>query len=195
MFARQTIKRYYGESGVIDLIIGIISVLFSLGNYFELTYTVPILIVIMYGLSKYLRKVIVQPRFGFAEFSILKSNKRKRNKRIFILIISFLIFSLYYILSRSDMIADKENTPMYLLCFIALITIGLAAYRIMVFHTYRLFIYCAVLLIIFVLGIIVKLPHTLFWGGLAMGILGIAIGLPIIFSFIKRYPVLDNEDE
>ncbi|MDP8220742.1 MAG: hypothetical protein P9X26_05320 [Candidatus Stygibacter frigidus] len=195
IFASQTIKRYYGESGVIDLLIGIIALLFSLGNYYELTFTVPILIVIMFGLNRYLRKIIIQPRLGFAEFSILKTNKRKRNKRIFILILAILIFSLYYILSHSEMIAVKDNTSMYLLCLIALITIGFAAYRIMVFHTYRLFIYCAVMLIIFVLGLVVKLNHTLFWGGLVMGFLGIIIGLPLIFRFIKRYPVLDKEDE
>ena len=37
-FEEAAIKRYYGDSGVVDLLIGVVALIVSLGVYFKISY-------------------------------------------------------------------------------------------------------------------------------------------------------------
>jgi hypothetical protein len=199
-FEEKAIKRYYGESGIIDLLIGIVSLLVSLGVYYDITFMGVIFILVIMGLSRHLRKTVIIPRLGYAEFTLLNSQKVKRSLRIIVLAIILFVLAVtriahFLLSSRYDPLVLVPQTRIFIMMAILLFVIGLAVSRIIILKLYHLFIYCTLFLIIGIIGIVMQIPHTLFWGGLVISFLGIALGLPKILSFLKRYPIIEDKDE
>ncbi len=194
-FEEQAIKRYYGESGIVDLIIGIISLFVSLAIYYKITFFGAIIVIMIFGLNRLLRKLILFPRLGYAEFIQLKAKKRKQRLIIFFLILLILGLLADFSFGLQTGHFSYFSISNMIILAAMLLVIGLIIYRILFFKIYHLFIYCITLLVISALGLILRMPNTLFWGGLVMCFLGLMIGLLKTVSFMKRYPVLVENDE
>ncbi|MCF7920657.1 MAG: hypothetical protein K9N06_12160 [Candidatus Cloacimonetes bacterium] len=192
---KKVIKRYYGESGLVDLLIGIVSILVFLGIYYKVTYFGAIAVLGILLLSKHLRKAIILPRLGFAEFNLLNSQKAKLRLTLILSAFTAIGIVYFFLASRMGAAMAEQHNRVLILMTIWVMVIGLAVYKIVIMRIYHLFIYCFAMLAIAIRGIILELPDTLLWGSLFMCLLGITIGLPKVLSFMKRYPILENDDE
>jgi hypothetical protein len=187
-FERQAIKRYYGESGMIDLLIGIASLILSIGMYYDFTYIAVLDIMIIAILNRYLRKKMILPRLGQVEFKYL--NKKKLQKHLGNLILIPVVPIILVLIFVPEPLCHLLSL---ILMFILLI--GQAVYRILIYKVYRMFIYLFVFVITFSIMLIMDQVELFVWGGLIMSIMGIAIGLKLVLRFLERNPVLENVDE
>ena len=187
-FEGQAIKRYYGDSGIIDLLIGIASLIVSLGMYYEFTYIVVVAILIIALLSKYLHKKMIYPRLGQVEFKYL--NKKKIQKQlgnlILITVLPIIPILIFF---------PEPQRHLFSLIAMFILLIGQALYRILIYKIYRLFLYLFVFTISFYFTLIMQQVEIFVWGGVIISVIGIGIGLPMTFNFLKRNPVLENVDE
>ncbi|MCF7920658.1 MAG: hypothetical protein K9N06_12165 [Candidatus Cloacimonetes bacterium] len=187
-FERQAIKRYYGESGIIDLLIGVASLILSIGIYYEFQYiAIPDILIITY-LNRYLRKKLLFPRLGQVEFKHL-NKKKVKNQEANVLLTGALLIILIIIFF-------PEPERYWFASSLMLITlISLAIYKILIYKVYRFFIYFFLFIISIYLLLITKQYDIFVCGGLIISAIGISIGLPMILRFLSRYPALEDRDE
>lgn len=183
---RLAIKRYYGESGIIDLLIGIAFLMLSIGIYFEIKFFVIYELIILILLGIFLRKNIILPRLGFAEFNNLKKNKIIHGM-VIILAFNFVLAILVFEYAPPDL------WTMYLLIVVWIFFISQGFYSILVYRVYRLFAYLIIFMVTSYMWLIMENIDALFWGGMLIGFPGIGIGLSLTLRFIRLYPILEEK--
>lgn len=193
-FENLAIKRYYGDSGIVDLVICLAALSISLMVYFGYLFLLVVYFLVLFGFGL-AHNLLVKPRLGYAEFHKLHSKKNQLAFGIYTFIFMIMGGLLYLLLHKffpypEKKIADIMAWIPHITFWFGVSVLGIIRYRI--FH---LLIYLLALLILIILGFWIKLSHMLLWGGILISCIALVTGFAKLMIFMKHYPILKVENE
>ncbi len=150
---------------------------------------IPLIPILMEGL----RKRFTYPRIGYAELP-----QPRRQRQLMILVVAGLLVLglLLFFLSRGKALGqlDVRTLRPGFLIVIGFVVAALLVYRYRKERDSRMLWYLACILLLLAAIFIFHLPRrTVLYIGLGFGILNLVYGIVALIAFIRRYPVLSDE--
>ncbi len=188
------------QDGFFDIYFGILFV--GIGLLISLTETLPrILVYVLFGTIIVLdlvlflggKRLLTVPRIGIIKIG--QKRKAKKKKMVLILTVLMLITGMFYILTTLDLIPFEDYVSAFVFGVLFAFPIGLLAH----FLILNRFYIHAILgsLSFFVSELSLSLTSNVFYSFLAFLITGIIIcltGIVIMYKFVQKFPV-QNEEE
>ena len=190
---REVVQEQSHRDGIPQIVVGIFLVCAMLSMLEGGSSAFPVFIPFIPLAIRALRKRFTYPRIGYAQ---IRENRKGKLLGIW-LVLSFLVAGLLaFFIFRGKPEATMQPIKVHYLMMIAVAFMIIAISIVFLLkNKHTLVIWYAILIAVFILAILVFKPgrHTVHWIVLAFGAAHILYGSISLISFVRKYPVLQDE--
>jgi hypothetical protein len=183
----RRIANQYMEDGLWDMYLGLMAFAFGLTILLDISYLAAIAVSIGFALQRLGKTLVTFPRIGYIR---LRSAKKASVAAIFsaVLILGVMVFLLFMLGDENPVKTFVTNNKLLFLAVIWGGSIALAGLSLQVnrYYLYALLLFSAVIFSDLVGGLGLNLTIT--------GLLIMLAGLIVMVRFIRKYPVVDQQD-
>ena len=190
---REVVQEQTHRDGIPQIVVGTFLVFAMLSMLDGNSSIFPVFVPFIPLAIRALRKRFTYPRIGYAQ---IRENRKGKLLGIW-LVLSFLVAGLLaFFIFRGKPEATMQPIKVHYLMMIAVAFMIIAISIVFLLkNKHTLVIWYAILIAVFILAILVFKPgrHTVHWIVLAFGAAHIFYGSISLISFVRKYPVLQDE--
>lgn len=190
---REVVQEQTHRDGIPQIVVGTFLVIAMLSMLDGNSSIFPVFVPFIPLAIRALRKRFTYPRIGYAQ---IKESRRNRLLGIW-LVLSILVAGLlaFFIFRGMPQTAKQPAQLHYLIMIAVAFMIIALSIAFVLKNKHTLVIWYAILIAVFILAILVFKPgrHTVHWIVLTFGAAHILYGSISLISFLRKYPVLQDE--
>jgi len=186
---KQLVRRYYVESGILEIATGLTAFLGSAMVYCGIVIWLGVYFMMILSLTV-LHKVIVLKHIEQRELELLRSHKKAIEPRIVINFFIFIILGGLLILIQPRLITNPDRWLLNILHYLpwVFVTIGIALSGIIYYKLDQVLYILVIIFAVCVLEIAFDIPQALLNMCLVIGFFGLLKGLLKLIRFLKHNP-------
>ncbi len=190
---REVVQEQTHRDGIPQIVVGIFLVFAMLSMLDGRSNAFPVFIPFIPLAIRALRKRFTYPRIGYAQ---IRESRKGKLLGIWLVLSVLVAGLLAFLIFRGGAHAPLQPVKLhYLMMFAVAFMIIALSIVFLLRNKHTLVIWYAILIAVFILAILVFKPgrHTVHWIVLAFGAAHILYGSISLISFLRKYPVLQDE--